>query len=211
MYRKLIGACVGLAMMGMAGTANAVLMGSAGGLIDTDTGLEWLDVVVNANISFDQLIATDLTGFGSFGYRYATVFEVGVLFENAGAILPPLGTATFDAANQPAGDLLISFLGANSTNPVNTFIQAFTSTPGSEAGTVMAPWIRGSGIDGIAGLDYGRHQPSTSASSPTTGSWVVRSSAPIPEPSTLALFATGLALLAFLSWRRRRAVQVGAV
>ncbi len=32
----------------------------------------------------------------------------------------------------------------------------------------------------------------------------------IPEPSTLALFATGLALLAFLGWRRRRAVQVKA-
>ena len=69
MFRKLIGACVGLAMMGMAGTANAVLMGSAGGLIDTDTGLEWLDVVVNENISFDQMIATDLNGFGSLGYR----------------------------------------------------------------------------------------------------------------------------------------------
>ncbi len=34
--------------------------------------------------------------------------------------------------------------------------------------------------------------------------------AEIPEPSTLALFATGLALLAFLGWRRRRAVQVKA-
>ncbi len=32
----------------------------------------------------------------------------------------------------------------------------------------------------------------------------------IPEPSTLALFATGLALLAFLGWRRRKAVQVKA-
>jgi hypothetical protein len=32
----------------------------------------------------------------------------------------------------------------------------------------------------------------------------------IPEPSTLALFATGLALLAFLGWRRRRAAWVTA-
>ncbi len=31
-----------------------------------------------------------------------------------------------------------------------------------------------------------------------------------PEPSTLALFATGLALLGFLGWRRRGSVQVRA-
>ncbi len=31
-----------------------------------------------------------------------------------------------------------------------------------------------------------------------------------PEPSTLALFATGLALLAFLGWRRRRSAWVRA-
>ena len=33
---------------------------------------------------------------------------------------------------------------------------------------------------------------------------------PIPEPSTLTLFATGIALLAFIGWRRRRVVQVKA-
>ncbi len=31
-----------------------------------------------------------------------------------------------------------------------------------------------------------------------------------PEPSTLALFATGLALLGFIGWRRRRSVPVRA-
>ncbi len=39
---------------------------------------------------------------------------------------------------------------------------------------------------------------------------VVTEATSAPEPSTLALFATGLALLAFLGWRRRGSVQVKA-
>ncbi len=41
----------------------------------------------------------------------------------------------------------------------------------------------------------------------SASNWTVT---PVPEPSTLSLVATGLALLAFLGWRRRGSVQLKA-
>ena len=47
MFRKLIGACVGLAMMGMAGTANALLIVVGG-------ELQGLDSQIKCNTSVDE-------------------------------------------------------------------------------------------------------------------------------------------------------------
>lgn len=185
--------------------ANAALLGSTSGLVDTDTGLEWLDVVVNENLSYNQMLGSDLNGYGSLGFRYATVLEVGQLFENAGATLPPLGGFSSDPANQPAGDLLISFLGANGSSPSNTFIQAFSGTVAGP-GTLYAPWIRGSGVNGLAGLSYGQYQPLASQSSSSLGHWLVRDALiPVPLPAALPLLAGALGLLGFIGWRRKHA------
>ena len=47
---------------------------------------------------------------------------------------------------------------------------------------------------------------STLVTAPLRGSYLVRGVAIVPEPSTLALFATGLAGLGFVGWRRRKRV-----
>ncbi len=67
MFHRCVGALVGLAMMGMAGTANAILIGANDPAFgagddgfnltqDTDTGLEWLDVPLTDNQSFNDII-----------------------------------------------------------------------------------------------------------------------------------------------------------
>ena len=199
MFRKLIGAFAGLAMMGMAGTANAVVL----------------------NVSDGQLLGA--TGVDVGGTLYDVTFVDGTciaLFDGCNEI------ADFDFTDQATALLACQALldqvltdtvaGLFDTDPELTFGCTFSSlcgtlipfvlvAPGVSAANVenasstgvdtvtLSGLPTGAGTTSIGNLNYVQFQPS-----------------PIPEPSTFALFATGLALLAFLGWRRRGAVQVKA-
>lgn len=76
--------------------------------LDTDTGLEWLDLTATQNHSFNSVIA----GYGNYtttyGFRVATEAEVGTLFSNVECP----NEWTNNAANIPGASSLLLFLGA---------------------------------------------------------------------------------------------------
>ncbi len=222
MCRKLIGACVGLAMMGMAGAADALLISqdlnvAGDGLVtrDTSTGLDWLDVTATLGLSYNDAEATSFVT--TQGFRHANTTEVATLFFNGGVIV--LGTTSaepFVAVNLPGVTNIISKLGCTkdctAAGPL-PLTQGLADLDPASPTTVQFPFVQIDLLGQFGPANFARavspfvtFSTSKDGSFSEVGNFLVRA----PEPSTLALFATGLALLAFLGWRRRRAVQVKA-
>ncbi len=186
MVRKLIGACVGLAMMGMAGTADAVpielifefdMNDAASPPADPWTGT----IIYNAastTAQVDSIISVDMTVQGHS-------YTVGELI---------FGTY---------------FTGPDVQYIAGAIGGVFSGLPAMISGTndFRIVWVRSTGI-ALLNQETTLTAPGFSCCF-TPLSTTEFSLTEAPEPSTLALFATGLVLLAFMGWRRRRSVQVG--
>ena len=173
MFRKLIGACVGLAMMGMAGTASATLI---------QFNIEYSTSVGTGSFVYDDVLQniTDYQAdFGEFGSFF---IADPIPFTDALIGIPP---PQFMAAS------FITLLGGGTAREV---AHGEAGTGGFFCLTALAGAFGDCFTFGTNTVLVGTYQ-------------IV---AEIPEPSTLALFATGLALLAFLGWRQRRVVRVKA-
>ncbi len=189
MVRKLIGACVGLAMMGMAGTAKAIPIVSPG------------------NPALFSYASTAPTPY------IAGQYDIGISAGNAIDPGEQLKASIFDSSMFLISDSMFinntgfsisGFLGLslNAASVTETGFVEISMVIGSFELNSLGLFLISAEIDPeTMGNKSDRFQIIGNQVDPT----------PAPEPSTLALFATGLALLAFLGWRRRRAVQVGAV
>ena len=216
MFRKLIGACAGLAMMGMAGTANAVSIGSFtfaqnafADAVGTTTGTITTFVTESSGfptntISIDAALTGSDLNSGVFCDAPCTIellFTDNTVVNRVGTdlILFEQGTAESTFVTIGEIELLISSfvtqagLVDNSGALINIF-KIDLDDFGIASGGLISSVI----------LDLN----SAGRSGPFPSSDPLVLAAIVPEPSTLALFATGLALLAFIGWRRRRAVRV---
>lgn len=176
------------------GTANAILIDRGGGLIfDTDLGITWLEDtnVVGFGMTWDDAIAW-ADAFVYQGYddwRLPTSPATTQGFINEGE----MGHLYYTTLGNPAGGPL-------------THTGPFVNFPPTEVF-----WLSATPLHPGSAWNFEFYRGFQNASSSDFNSWYawpVREgdSAPVPEPATWLLFATGLVGLLAYRWRKRTAV-----
>lgn len=162
--------------------------------IDTGSQLAWLDLSRSANYSYLQAESAAQPGGLFEGFRHATIEEVFGLYQHAG--IPALGDYP---ENNPAVQSLISLLGPTSFQDGRPEAIGISATPAFANGRDVPKLdfyfritIEGSVPLYEASLE--RLVFNEAYAQPTVGNWLVMA---VPEPSSAAVFALGLALMSF--------------
>jgi hypothetical protein len=169
---------------------------------DSESGLQWLDLDLSTDISYNSML-TELSDGGLYaGYRYATASEVGTLFINAD--IPDVNSGS--AANVGPAQDLITLLGATKSfrGVDEIFGITATMTTTGEVGAVSAildhsynggvAFYDANTVSGpVYGLDY---------NDVSVGNWLVKT-AEVPIPSAFILFSSALACLGMLKRKLR--------
>jgi len=159
-----------LAAWALAGTSHADLLDRGATTLDTESGLEWLDVTETLGVSALDIVVGGYGGLMADGWMHATVEQIDELFTHAGIPLPHNG------GQSPAGfagaDLLIRLLGASGSSSSGFFIQAFS-------GTFVVPGVRNTPVvitafGSIGGADLLGASVPSSVRNPTIGNYLVR-------------------------------------
>lgn len=182
-------------------TTSDSVFGSNAITLDTETGLEWLDLPFSRNLSYNS-VSTQFGSGGSFsGFRHANTTEVEALFTAAG--IPNIGNGNASVANIAPSQALIALVGSTSFQDIYPETIGITGTLGfaglHRSGLLDFYWDNGIGVYQVStdSVQYG-----DTASFDSVGHWLVRepSSAAIPEPTTVLGLATAAVGL-FLSKR----------
>ena len=169
-------------------SAHATLIDNTGYFTDDTAGLNWRKMSFTDGLSYNQAVASTLTGGINEGYRVATGAEVLNLFNT---YIPTELTTATSFENVGSG---------NGPDPDYQSIIGYTSTlSGSRHLTVQLHDYENGG-DIFFGYD--RWGYADSVPNGLIGTYLVASAATVPEPATIALLGLGLAALGFS--RRKR-------
>ena len=209
--KKLIGTL--LACLAFCGTVQASIIDHGPYLTDTQSGLDWLDVTTTAGMSVTGVRTQLMTGGQFSGWRYATSKEFNQLVTNYTGIT----VSGNDYINQEPNkiDGLVTLLGSTA--------DVYALANYGKTYDALLGYSEGEGVDYTSGYLGDLKDPTTAwiamlwdydadpanfdyskafysdyyvgFSSLTYGSYLVRESSPIPEPSTILLILTAALVL----------------
>ena len=202
MVHRWVGALVGLALLGMAGAANATLFNfdiTFDGISATDDMTS--DTIVGASLAPGDVFNLDVHALGKDFWTVNTTTNefVSVTFVvNSGTRIADITTTLFLDGVQV--DQVIE----NGTSQANVHIgtQSFLWIAGTVFDQVVVDWSFLSQPVGVSTIIADR--PQVLGFSPFFDQSYVTYT--VPEPSTLAIFLVGLAGLGFVTRRRRTGV-----
>lgn len=172
-----------LALSLFSGNGNAILIDNGSSMIDTGTGLEWLDLTETQGLSWN--VAEASTYVTVDGYVHATIVQVETLFLNAGFLST---NNVNNPLNDPAANTLLDFLGCTQfCGTVNATGRGFADYNGT---FTVRPNYHTSGL-GAGAATVSLFSNNLDLIDSTAGHFLVRA-ATVPEPSLLALLSLGL-------------------
>ena len=162
--------------------------------LDTDTGIEWLDLTETTGYSY-KAISSELVFGGLYdGFMYANRSDVYQLIDNAG-ILPAeiLPASSSDPAVHNAALDLMNMIGITRVQNVNSFDSAgLTSDSLILDGRSARYKVNLRAVDDTYTDVYGTQWQYDVDGNSYVGSWLYRESTYVPIPPTLWLFGSGL-------------------
>ncbi len=169
----------------------AALVDNGNSMIDTGTGLQWLDLTETLGSSWNTVEGSTLVT--NDGYVHATVAQVQTLFLNAGFLTTD---NTNNLLNNPAAADLLAFLGCTQfCGTVNATGRGF-----ADNGTFKSrPNYHTSGL-GAGAAVISLQTSDLDLVDTTAGHFLVK---PVPVPAAVWLFGSGLLGLAGMARRKK--------